>query len=198
MTSLWLASYILLWIVVVGLCLLCAGMLQHIGMLQLRLEHPASMPTENTSEAIIPLENDGPLIGSPLPEFTSDTINGFGSVTTHPSPQQNLLLLFMSPLCESCQHVVDPLNQLVTTGNFNGVILVILKADKQACSAFLSIFPLHTPVICDGDRTLTMGFQVHRNPFALLYDADKLIIRKGVIENAAQLQIFWKTCPMFR
>jgi hypothetical protein len=62
-----------------------------------------------------------------------------------------------------------------------------MKADEQGCRAFLSIFPLHGPVICDSTHQITMSFQVHHHPFALVYDTSNKLIRKSVVQKKDDL-----------
>jgi hypothetical protein len=95
--------------------------------------------------------------------------------------------MFMSPLCEVCQHVVDPLNALATDTTGAVRPLAVIRADEQAYRAFLSVFPLHMPTVCDAGRELTMGLGVHRTPFGLLYDEDGALLRKGLVEGQDDL-----------
>jgi len=189
MTGLWLVSYGVLWILVVGLCFLVLGLLQQIGLLQQQLEQPPSKLEGAPETSVITLENDGPRTGSDLPELVVETINGFGTLPLAPRCNKHgILLMFMSPMCESCQYVVEPLNKITDDGEYKGRIVVILKADMQTCRAFLSIFPLHLPVVCDSDRTISMSFNVHRNPFGLLYNSEDKLIRKDIVEEQEHLE----------
>ena len=86
-------------------------------------------------------------------------------------------------MCEACQHIVEPLNTLVEDVARAVHPVVIVRADEQGCRAFLSVFPLDMPVVCDSDRTITMGLDVHRTPFGLLYDEHGTLIRKGLLEG---------------
>lgn len=184
MTGLWLVSYLALWGLVVVICLFLIGVLRELGVLRLEREQrlpqlPSGLPS---------LEQDGPAIGAPLPDLRADTINGYGTVTLDTGERGNALLIFMSPMCEICQHVVEPLNALVKERASVMRMVVIMRADEQACRAFVSVFPLRVPVICDSDRTTTMGFAVHRTPFGLLYGSDGKLVRKGLIEGYDDLQ----------
>jgi len=188
MTGLWLVSYLVLWgvVLVMGLCLI--GILRQLGLVFRQLE-PRLPPPQPRGESSIPgLENDGPPIGSSLGDLQVDTINGFGTLTTATLRGRGpRLLMFMSPMCETCQHIVEPLNALAADVTRAVGPVVIMRADEQACRAFLSVFPLHMPVVCDRDRTITMGFDVHRNPFGLLYDEGGILIRKGTLEGHEHL-----------
>jgi methylamine dehydrogenase accessory protein MauD len=186
MTGLWLASYLVLWGLVVVVCLFLVGILRQLGLLHRQLGPGQSQSQGDSS--IPALENDGPTIGSPLADLEVGTINGFGTLT--PATLRvpgNTLLIFMSPMCEACQHIVEPLNALVADVARAIRPFVIMRADEQACRAFLSVFPLRMPVVCDSDRTITMGLDVHRAPFGLLYNEYGILIRKGLLEGHEDL-----------
>jgi methylamine dehydrogenase accessory protein MauD len=182
MTGLWLASYLVLWGIVVVVCLLLIGILRQLGLMQRQLE--SHLPQLSEEGSIPALEHDGPALGSPLADLEVGTINGFGTLTAFTQRSQGILLLvFLSPMCETCQHIVEPLNALVEDAMRALRTAVIMRGDEQACRAFLSVFPLHMPVVCDHDRTITMGLDIHRTPFGLLYDEHGILIRKGVLEG---------------
>lgn len=96
MTDLWLVSYLVLWGVVVILGLFVVGILRQIGTLQLQLGPRPQEPDED-----IPIEEDGPLIGSPIPQLAAEACNGFGSVALAPVSQRAMEASF-SCLCLPC------------------------------------------------------------------------------------------------
>jgi len=183
-TGVWLVSYLALWALVIALGLLLLGLLRQVGLLQLQLNGQSPAP-----DVVVPApENNGPPIGSHLPELGADTLNGFGPVAI-PSQdgRRGTLLAFMSPLCESCQNIVEPLNALAEDGTRGVRPIVIMRAEEQACRAFNSVFPLRVPLVCDADRTITMGFGVHGTPSVLLYDAQGTLLTKGIVTGQEQL-----------
>lgn len=188
MTGLWLVSYVVLWLVVGVLCLITIGLLQQLGLLQRQLKHRSSESTTEKELLHPALEDDGPTIGSVLPQLTANSINGFGALTLSSlSSEGYSLLIFLSPLCEACQHIVDSLNMLVKDNENIGKVIAIMRADEQACQSFINIFPLGLPIICDGERTITMNFNVHHAPFGLLYSAQGILVSKGGIKNREDL-----------
>jgi methylamine dehydrogenase accessory protein MauD len=188
MTDLWLVSYIVLWLLVIVLCLITLGLLQQLGLLQHQLNQHTLEPVAEENPLLPLLEEDGPAIGSVLPQLKANSINGFGSLILSPlSSERDRLLLFLSPLCEPCQHIVESLNTLVKNDANTRKVIVIMRADEQACQAFISIFPLDLPVICDHERTITMDFNVHHAPFGLLYDVQGMLVSKGGIKNREDL-----------
>jgi methylamine dehydrogenase accessory protein MauD len=186
MTGLWLVSYLVLWGLVVVMGLFLIGILRQLGLMYRRLDSDLTPPQEESS--IPTLERDGPGIGSPIPDLEVSTINGFGILTPVVLHERGRrLLVFMSPMCETCQHIVEPLNALVADPAHAVRSVVILRADEQGCGAFLSVFPLRIPVVCDLDNTITKRFDVHRSPFGLLYDEHHTLIRKGLIQRPEHL-----------
>jgi hypothetical protein len=188
--GLWLASYIILWVVVAALSLLVVGLLQQVGWLNRHIQAQENeftpsaslIPLAENGAIMLPsLEHDGPSIGSMLPEKLLETINGHGRVTLSPKPGSEMtLLVCLSALCEGCQQVADPLNALVDNGTYNGRVVVLMREDRQVCQAFLRVFPLHVPVVSQGADALMRQLDVHRTPLSLLYDANGTLIRKGV------------------
>lgn len=184
MTGFWLVSYLVLWGVVIVLCFLVVGSLQQIGLLQRQL---GTKPAETGEAPPLVIAQQGPEIGSRLPPLTAETINGYATVTLQ--PHQPTLLLFLSPLCEGCQHVVEPLSALVKARQERERVIVILQADGQGCRAFLSVFPLTVPVICDESRRITNElFDTHSNPFGLFYNEEGVLVRKGLAMGAEELR----------
>lgn len=191
MSGFWLASYLVLWIVVAGMALLLVGALRQIGMLHVLLQTnlaPRPSPNAEGEESIPPLEEDGPPIGSRLPEWVDAPAQGeepAGSAS--PVRSAKTLLMFLSPLCDTCQNVIEPLNALAADEGRAVRAIAIFRADRPAYEAFLKLFPLYTPSLRDSDRTLTMELGVHRAPFGLLYDEQGLLMRKGLVESEEDL-----------
>ena len=198
MTGLWLLSYIVLWILVITLCLLVIGLLQQLGLVQQQLTNSTHVEKndvikesgETGQDSSIPrLSKDGPDIGSSVPQMLLDAYTSKDTITeVQTSHEHGTLLIFMAPTCESCQQLVDSLNQFVDNHVFKGQVLVVLRSDKRTLQAFLNIFPIHAPVVCDEDYATSMGFNIHRNPFGLFYDENGILVRKGLLLRYEGLQ----------
>ncbi|HEX6819907.1 MAG TPA: hypothetical protein VF120_16140 [Ktedonobacterales bacterium] len=191
MSGFWLASYLVLWIVVACLALLLVGALRQIGMLHLQVhgdQTRAADPDLASEESIPPLEEDGPPIGTTLPAWAEVSAEGEQPPESASlASSRTTLLMFLSPLCDTCQNVVEPLNALEADTTRAVRTLAIFRADRPAYEAFLKLFPLHTQSLRDSDRTLTIELGVHRAPFGLLYDEHDILIRKGLIEGEEDL-----------
>lgn len=185
MTGFWFASYLVLWALVIVQSLLLVGVLRQMGMMTRQTDRVPAV----AGSTFPSLQDDGPPIGAPISKEPYDTINGFGSLKPANSVGRGeTLLVFLSPMCERCQYIVEPLNALVEDGSRAIQGMAIIRADEQACRAFQRVFPLHLPVVCDESRTITMGYDVHRIPFALLYDERGALVRKGLVETPEDLR----------
>ncbi len=197
MSGFWLVSYVLLWILVLGLFLIVIGLLQQVGMLQRQLAQIGTDAKGSFANPIPEPENDGPALGSSLPELQMETFNGLGTLLLpDPHNSKDTLFVFLSPTCELCQEVVEPLNSLVDGGLFRGNVVVLMKSDEQACRAFLSIFPLHVPVVCDSRHQIIIGFDVHNIPSGLLYDVHGMLKQKGLVGNRDDLLMLIRDVPV--
>lgn len=179
MTGFWVISYGLLWLVVVALVFLVVGVLRQLAILTSQLQ-PAPLASAPTT---LPLEDDGPLLGSKLPLIKGESINGFGKVDTESQATgRTTLVIFISPRCPTCQTVVAPLNRVSTSSDRRLNVVIVLRAhDGKECDNFLDIFPLQAAVICDSDRAISASLGVDRNPLGLLYNEQGILNRKGVV-----------------
>jgi len=190
-TGLWLLSYLALWVLVALLALLLVGVLRQLGALHLQLAAGAQAPAGQSqlAEVVPPLEQDGPPLGAPLPDWARSVTEE----APHPDGEKDqtgrryTLLMFLSPMCETCQHVVDPLNEVAGDPTHDARPIAVIRADRPAYEAFLNVFPMRLPALRDSDRALTMELGVHRAPFGLLYDQGDRLVRKGLIEDRDDL-----------
>lgn len=189
MTTVFFASYGLLWLITIGCCILIFALAREVVELRRVLTGTAPMSVAPTmTELDMPLpDDDGPSLDTQVPAITLEPLNG-----RSPIELGNLLggkamvIVFSSPMCESCQRLVAPLNRAVH-GYPQTRFVTVMRADKQACTAFLNVFPLDMPVYCDEDRRVTMGFEVHHNPYILVYRDDGKLIGKGVATSREEL-----------
>lgn len=170
MTGWWAVSYVALWLLVLLIATLEVGVLYELG----RGRTPR--PGRRTPR----LEEDGPGLGSSLPVLSLETVNGYGRVDLahHPAGVQTLLM-FLSPLCEGCQDVIDPINEVVSSRSSTLRVVVVLRGDEYTCRSFLNIFPLHVPVVRDPDGALMARLSFHHHPGGLLYNEHGPLVRVG-------------------
>lgn len=185
MTWLWIASYAMLWGIVIVQGLLVVGILRQLGAGPSGRARWMATAEGVSLPAPTPFEEDGPTIGSRLPDLTLETMNGHGVVGLHgiSQLQQSTLVVFLNPLCEGCHHAADALDRLAEERSFQGPrVLVVMVGEAASCTAFLRVFPLRFPVVCDADRTVCGAFGTKWNPVGLMYDKTGLLVRRGTLE----------------
>lgn len=177
-------SYAVLWVVVLWLVVLVLATLRQVGEVRLAVFQSQTVINPGPSAT----ERDGPDIGAPMPAPTASSVNGFSDVIMTPqAAATHKLIAFLSPMCETCQAVVDDLNALYKIHCSKLEMVVVMHADESAMRSFLRVFPLLAPVICDPENGVGQAFGVRRNPFGLLYNNRGVLERKGVILGADDL-----------
>jgi len=183
--NLWLASYAALWgLSIVSACLI-AGLLRQIGLLRLYISTSTEHHDATAHQFIPTIEEDGPELGSAIPEFTANTVNDFGSMSMMQLRGfKSALIIILSPMCEGCQKCVEAINAAYREMSDSVCFMAILKSDDFGARAFLSVFPLSIPVICSGDHEPAINlFHTYHTPLALFYGEDGVLVRKGTIEH---------------
>jgi len=184
MTTWVLATYILLWILVLGLIALVLGLLREVGLNRQGSRIPKQRTFPSPSD-------DGPEVGSTLPTLSLDAINGYDKVELGQGDDgRATLLMFLSPMCEGCQLIVDALNAAAEReGHRLKTVVVMRTGESAATRAFLNVYPMRTAVIQDVDDVITHTFNVHNAPFGLVYASNRRLVRRGVVTRADDLAI---------
>ena len=96
MSGVWLASYVVLWLVVLALAFLLAGALRQLGLLQLRLgDDPGALITDTGLER-----------GTLAPDFTAVDAESEELVTLSELSPVPRMIVFASPGCLSCRELI--------------------------------------------------------------------------------------------
>ena len=139
MSGVWLASYIVLWLVVFVLAFLLAGSLRQLGLIQLRLgDDPGALITD------VGLER-----GVQAPDFVAQDSETGEPVKLSELPPAPRLLVFASPGCLSCRELMPGLNEVRKTRRGEFDFLVICRGDTESCQSFGRMNRLETPMVID-------------------------------------------------
>lgn len=176
MTGWWLASYVALWVVVALVLVLQVGVLRELGMLRRKNE-----PETPRRRVTPPIDEDGPGIGSRMPDLTVEILDGGTLSLRAYADGTPALVVCMAPLCEGCQLIVDSLHALLAERPRDLRAVAIMRGNADACRSFMSVFRLQMPVIVDPQGDATRAFNIHSSPCGLLYDDRGALVRQGVI-----------------
>src|SRR5438552_5007748 len=178
MSGVWLASYIVLWLLVLVLGFLLAGALRQLGLLQLRLgDDPGALITDTGLER-----------GVAAPDFTGvDSASG-ELVTLSELPAAPRLIVFASPGCLSCRELIPGLNEVRKTRGREFDFLVVCRGDVESCQAFGRMNGLEAPMVIDTAGQIEKDYLVTLTPFAYLLDHERKVVIRGIANDWRQLE----------
>jgi len=177
MSGVWLASYVVLWVVVLLLAFLLAGALRQLGLLQLRLgDDPGALITDTGLER-----------GAEAPDFTALGAESGELVSLSDLPAVPRMLVFASPGCLSCRELIPGLNEVrKTRGDFD--FLVVCRGDVESCQAFGRMNGLEAPMVVDTNGQIEKDYLVTLTPFAYLIDHQGRVVIRGIANDWRQLE----------
>ncbi len=168
----WAASYVVLWILVVVLCLVVVALARQIGTLLLRVE----------SRGALEIDDEGP----PLEEATrpTETVDAMGREVVIGGPGQAQLLLFVSPGCQLCHQVLPSVGAVARAGRL--VPYVVTDADREET---LAAFGKERP----GARVvpgleIARAFAVPGTPYVVVLDPTGTAVAKGTVNTLEQME----------
>jgi len=177
MSGVWLASYIVLWLLVFALAFLLAGALRQLGLLQLRLgDDPGALITDTGLER-----------GALAPDFTALDAESEELVTLSELRAAPRLIVFASPGCLSCRELIPGLNEVrKTRREFD--FLVVCRGDLESCQGFGRMNRLEAPMVVDTTGQIEKDYVVTLTPFAYLLDHERNVVIRGVANDWRQLE----------
>jgi methylamine dehydrogenase accessory protein MauD len=178
MSGVWLASYLVLWLVVLVLAFLLAGSLRQLGLMQLRLgDDPGALITDSGLER-----------GTQAPDFIATDSESGEAVNLSELPATPRLLVFASPGCLSCRELIPGLNEVRKTRRGEFDFLVVCRGDIDSCRAFGRMNRLEAPMVVDTNGQIEKDYLVTLTPFAYLLDHEGRVVIRGVANDWRQLE----------
>jgi methylamine dehydrogenase accessory protein MauD len=167
------ASYVLLWLLVLVLAFLLLGALRALGVLQWRLEQlEATTPSR--------LGRSGLKVGKKAPDFTLPAAGG-GAVSLDSFAGRKLLLVFTQGGCGPCHDIMPELNKLHEQGE--PPVLVVFNGDAAAARQWAQDTKARCPIAVQQQWKLSRHYEVFATPFAFLVNEQGVIASKGIINN---------------
>jgi methylamine dehydrogenase accessory protein MauD len=172
----WLASYVVLWLLVAVLCATVVALARQIGTLHLRLGPRGALE----------LDDEGPALGGALePVQASDTL---GRPLTIAAPGEPQMLLFVSPECPVCEQVLPSVAAIRGAGDLTPYVLV--DADLES-SRLVEGGRTSAPVVPAAE--LASRLDVPGTPYVLVLDEDGIVRAKGTVNNLEQIEGLTRT-----
>jgi methylamine dehydrogenase accessory protein MauD len=174
MASGWLISYIALWCLVLAMGLVILAHSRLLGLLHHRFG-PAG------AKALA----DGPKIGERLDSISRARPDGSGWTWTFPA-RSDLMLIFVSPQCQSCDALMPHIKDFVRTHKEIQVALFSALPDRAMNTAFIDYRALHEIVYLMADG-LDEQLEVEGTPYAIRVNRKGTVRAKGLVNHYEHL-----------
>ena len=173
----WLASYLVLWLLVLCLGFLLLGALRALGLLRWRLEQlEATTPSRTGRGGLKP--------GKKAPDFTLPCVSG-REVSLHDFAGRRVLLVFTQSGCKPCHRIVPELNKLQRGGDVQ--VLVVNNGELEATRQWAGEAGVCFPMLVQQQFSVSKRYEMYATPFAFLIDERGVIASKGVINNGQHI-----------
>jgi len=171
-TTVLLASYVLLWLVVLFLAFLLLGALRVVGLLRWRL-----VQLESTTPSRV--GRNGLKPGKKAPDFTLPAVDG-KEVALHDFAGRKVLLVFTQSGCGPCHELMP---ELIALNGGEVQVVVVNKGEVEATRAWATEAGARFPVLVQQGQDLSRKYEAFATPFAFLIDEKGVIASKGLIAS---------------
>lgn len=172
MSGWWLASYAVLWALVLMLALVVVALARQIGTLHLRLGPRGALE----------IDGEGPPLGEAPAAVDAPALDGHPVTVGGPGTAQ--LLLFASPGCRLCEEVLPALPVLAAEHGLSPLVVTDLspaEARSQYGGRRLGV-----PVVASAE--LVQAYSVPGTPFVVVLDVLGVVRAKGTVNNLEQFE----------
>jgi len=177
MEGIWLISYIVLWVLVLGLGLLVILLYRQFGLMYL-----------GTAEGV---SRDGLEKGTRAPDFALTDQHG----TAHKLSSyrgQPVLLLFGSPHCSPCRTLLPQLQDW-SMARRDVKVLWLNAASREESLKFVSDTGTGLPVLpFPPENNIMERFKVRVTPFMFMLDEQGVVRAKGLVNTRGGLDLYYQ------
>jgi methylamine dehydrogenase accessory protein MauD len=168
----WAASYVVLWILVVMLSVIVVALARQIGTLHLRLGPRGALE----------MDDEGPPLGEAPESIGARDMTGRDVLVGGPGEAR--LLLFLSPGCSVCEHLVPSLAATTAAAGMTAMLLSDLEREEAGYAFDASRLP--APLIAD--PAIARAYEVPGTPFVVILDELGVVRAKGTPNNLEQME----------
>lgn len=172
MSGWWVASYVVLWVLVVALALVVVALARQVGTLHLRLGPRGALE----------VDEEGPPLGE-APE-PIDALDLDGASVTVGGPGVSQLLLFVSPGCPVCREVLPSLPAAAQAGRL--APMVVADVPREEAAEAYGHERVEAPIVPGPEIAREYG--VPGTPYAVILDVMGVVRAKGTVNNLEQIE----------
>ena len=167
MEGIWLASYLLQWVLIGLLAFVVIGLMRQIGELRLQVGE---------------VHETGIAVGSKAPFFQGEGLNG--AVDLETLVGERLLVLFVHPTCPPCKELFASLNGDMSSIEEQGARLVLVSGGSHEQNReMIAEFKLSCPLVIQQEHEIADLYGSSWTPYGFVVDADGKVAGKGVVNN---------------
>jgi methylamine dehydrogenase accessory protein MauD len=164
----WIASYIVLWLLVVALCIVVVALARQIGTLHLRLGPRGALE----------IDDEGPPLGEAAPII--DAAGAGGDAVAIGRPGRGQLLLFVTPGCRVCGEVLPGVGAVARSGHLTPYVITedMEEWDGHEDANARSV----------ASSEAFRAYSVPGTPYAVVVDDVGIVRAKGTVNNLEQME----------
>lgn len=168
----WVASYVVLWLLVIVLCFIVVALARQVGTLHLRLGPRGALE----------MDEEGPPLGESPVALRIEDLEGREVTVGGPGPAN--VLLFVSPGCHLCEAVLPSIGVAAKAKGMDATVLV--DADHLETRHLFGKRKLNATVAPAGD--VAVSYAVPGTPYVVVLDDMGVVRAKGTVNNLEQLE----------
>jgi methylamine dehydrogenase accessory protein MauD len=168
----WLASYVVLWALVISLSILLLALARQVGVLHMRLGPRGALE----------IDDEGPALGEAPEPADARTLDG--TEITVGGPGEPQLLFFVSPGCPVCHQVLPSLSPAARAARMSAVAIV--DVDDAGAREAYGHAPANVSMVASPE--LTERYAIPGTPYAVVLDAIGIVRAKGTVNNLEQIE----------
>jgi methylamine dehydrogenase accessory protein MauD len=165
----WAASYAVLWVLVLMLCVIVVALARQIGTLHLRVGPLGALE----------IDDEGPPLGEAPAPLDARTVDG--SPLTVGGPGEAQLLVFVSPGCRVCREVLPAVPAVAAAHGLSPVIVAGEHLGDRDAS-----YPPGAAVVASAE--VMSSYAVPGTPYVVVLDRSGVARAKGTVNNLEQLE----------
>lgn len=173
MSGVWLASYIVLWGLVLFQGVAIFVLLRQLGIMYL-----------GTAQGVA---GDGLALGSRAPDFNLADLSG-EPISLADFRGRPLLLVFGSVNCAPCRNLVPDLHRFAAERREELGVLFLCRGTAEGARGFASELAIQIPFASHPDEALPEKYKARVTPFAFIVDGEGVIKAKGLANNYQHLE----------
>lgn len=168
----WIASYVVLWVLVLVLASVVVALARQIGTLHLRLGPRGALE----------MDDEGPPLGEAPP--SDELVDTAGSSVRIGGPGKPQFLLFVSPGCGVCEQVLPSVPVVAAAGHLQPYVLTDMDEDETRLA--YAHKRVGAPVL--SARFLVQRWDIPGTPYVIVLDEVGVIRAKGTVNNLEQME----------